>query len=99
MISDLQAQLHFVKAIQRVDTEGVEPLQSIRDETKEADRENMVTVESLRDELAKEEVIGQRGRIKRRKDLRVDAGVEDWDPLVHAPEKQGRYFVVNTDKD
>lgn len=100
MISDLQSQLHFVQAIQRVDTEGVEPLQSIRDETKDAERENTVTVESLQDELSKEVVVGRRGRIKRSKDPRVDRrDVEDWDPLAHAPQKRGRYFVVNTNED
>lgn len=100
MISDLQSQLHFVQAIQRVDTEGVEPLQSIRDETKDAERENAVTVESLQDELSKEVVVGKRGRIERNKDSRVNtSGVEDWDPLAHASQKRGRYFVVNTNED
>ena len=72
MINDLQSQLHFVQAIQRVDTERVKPLQSIRDETKNAERENTVTVESLHDELSKEVVVDKRKRIKRTKDLRVN---------------------------
>lgn len=100
MISDLQSQLHFVQAIQKVDTKNVKPLQSIRDETEEAKQENLVTVESLQDEFAKEEVVGKRGRIRRRKDLSVDTeGAEDWDPLAQATRRKGRYFVVNTDKD
>src|SRR3954454_3409908 len=33
MLKTLHSQLHFVRDIQSVDTEGVEPLQSIRDET------------------------------------------------------------------
>ncbi len=100
MIKDLQSQLHFVRAIQKVNTDGVEPLQSIRDETKGAERENMITVESLKDEFGKEVVVGKRGRITKPEIVAVDTeGVEDWDPLGQAPKKLGRYFVVDTDKD
>ncbi len=101
MIEDLQAQLHFVQAIQKLDTEGVEPLQSIRDETKHGEREGTIRVESLKEEFGKEVVVGKRGRITRKKDLPpvTEEGIEDWDPLAQAPKKIGRYFVVETDKD
>lgn len=102
MIADLQSQLKFVQAIQSVDTTGVEPLQSIRDETKEAELENEITVATLQHEFDKEEVVGKRGRIRRRKDAPRPEKVEEvkgWDPLAQAPRKVGRFFVVDTAKD
>lgn len=100
MIKDLQSQLQFVKAIQNVNTHGVKPLQSIRDETKRAEKENMITLESLKDEFDKEIVVGKRGRITKAEAPPCDAeNVENWDPLSQAPKKLGRYFVVETDKD
>lgn len=102
MIADLQSQLKFVQAIQSVDTTGVEPLQSIRDETKEAEIENEITVATLQDQFDKEEVVGMRGRIRRKKRVRDSPRkreVGDWDPLEQAPKKLGRFFVVNTAKD
>jgi Asp-tRNA(Asn)/Glu-tRNA(Gln) amidotransferase C subunit len=102
MIKDLQSQLKFVQAIQQVDTEGVEPLQSIRDETKEAEMENEITVKTLQEDFDKEEVVGRRGRIKRRTDVPTTATNEtmkDWNPLAQAPKKRGRLFVVDTAKD
>ena len=65
MISDLQSQLEFVRAIQEVDTEGVEPLVALRDETEEGEKERMIGLEEMRGELEKEEVVGMRGRIVR----------------------------------
>ena len=100
MIKNLESQLQFVKAIQQVDTEGVKPLQSIRDESEEAEKENEIGLETLREEFEKEVVVGRRGRIRKKKDLPVDTtGVEDWDALAQAPKRLGRYFVVNTEKD
>lgn len=101
MIKDLEAQLRFVQAVQKLDTEGVEPLQCVRDETEQGERENMITLESLREEFDKELVLGKRGRIIRRKDLPPveEEDMGDWDPLAQAPTKVGRYFVVETDKD
>ena len=46
MLSTLSSQLHFVKDIQSVDTTGVEPLRSLRDETAEGEKE--VAGDSLR---------------------------------------------------
>src|SRR4051812_44154241 len=54
MIATLESQLHFVRAIQQVDTTGVEPLRSIRDETAAGLREASITVERLKDALEKE---------------------------------------------
>ena len=102
MIKDLQSQLKFVRAIQEVDTEGVEPLQSIRDETRDAERENEITVTTLQEEFNKEEVVGRRGRIRRRMDVpnaARDEQANDWDPLSQAPKKLGRFIIVDTAKD
>ena len=67
MICDLQSQLGFVRAIQEVDTEGVEPLVAVRDESAEGERERVIGLEEMRGELGREEVVGMRGRIVRRK--------------------------------
>lgn len=104
MLRDLKSQLRFVQAVQKVDTEGVEPLQSIRDETHQGESESMITVESLKAEFDKEVVVGRRGRIVRTKVLpqmneEQGGDLEDWDALAQASKKWGRYFVVETDKD
>ena len=101
MIADLQSQLKFVQAVQSVDTTGVKPLQSIRDETQEVETENEVTVAKLQGEFDKEEVVGRRGRIRRRKEAPSSMKQEEvvWDPLSQAGKKVGRFFVVDTAKD
>ena len=100
MIADLQSQLRFVQAIQSVDTTGVKPLQSIRDETKEAEAEREITLATLKGEFDKEQVVGIRGRIKRGEDAPDPVNeVKGWDPLAQASRKVGRYFVVDTAKD
>lgn len=102
MIADLQSQLKFVQAIQSVDTTGVEPLQSIRDETKRAEKESEITLATLQAEFEKEEVVGMRGRIRRKKNVpnpESKEGVKDWDPLEQASKKVGRFFVVDAAKD
>ncbi|KAK4101362.1 hypothetical protein N658DRAFT_425461 [Parathielavia hyrcaniae] len=101
LLRTLHAQLHFVRDIQRVDTAGVEPLSSIRDETPEGLREATVTLTTLRHALAEEEVYGRcrRPRRKRRGGMetgKVEEGVEDWDVLGCAAETVGRYFVVRS---
>lgn len=103
MLQTLHAQLHFVRDIQRVNTDGVEPLSSIRDETAEGLRESAVTTETLRQALAEEETYGRckrpRRRRQREKDVALDGagkGVEDWDVLGSAGERVGRYFVVRS---
>lgn len=102
MIADLESQLQFVRAIQEVDTEGVEPLRAIRDETKDAELDGVIGMKELKEEFEKEEVVGRRGRIRRRDGGRLNE-VEDveergWDPLGQAPKKMGRFIVVETGK-
>lgn len=111
MVADLQSQLRFVRAIQDADTEGVEPLIALRDETGEGEREATIGLEEMRGELEKEEVVGMRGRIVRRKGAEVKGegrggeergGKEragDLDLLAQAPRRLGRYVVVDTAKD
>lgn len=100
MLSDLQSQLEFVRAVQNVNTEGVQPLVSIRDETEEGERELEIGVESLREEFEKEVVVGKRGRVVRREGSGVVRRVvEGWDPLGQAPRKRGRFFVVKRGRD
>lgn len=98
MLSDLRAQLHFVNQIQKVDTEGVEPLRSIHDETEAASKENEITLENMQEALAREEIVGQHHRrIKRRRNVVVDPrGSEEWNVLGQASKKVGKYFVVES---
>lgn len=99
MIKTLESQLHFVQAIQSIDTTGIKPLQSIRDESKEAEKESEITLGSLKEEFGREEVVGRSRRIKRRKDIPLDISKsEDFDPLAQASKKVGRYIVVETGK-
>lgn len=99
MLDTLSAQLHFVGEIQQVDTTGVKPLRAIRDETATAEEEQTITLETLKDALAKEEVVGKHyKRIQRKADL-VDAkDAEDWDVLGSAKRKVGKYFVVESER-
>jgi len=96
MLRDLKSQLYFVKEIQKVDTTGVVPLRSIRDETATAEKENEISMETLKEAFAREEVVGKHHkRIRRRKDLHLDArGAEDWDVLAQASKRVGKFFVV-----
>ncbi|KAL8679494.1 MAG: hypothetical protein Q9186_004217 [Xanthomendoza sp. 1 TL-2023] len=101
MQKDLESQLKFVKAIQDVEIpDSVKPLQSIREETEEGMKEVEITVESLADDFAKEEVVGIRGRIRRKDDAEATQVEEEkWHPLKLAPRTVGRYVAVNTAKD
>ena len=105
MLADLRAQLHFVRRIQEVDTARVQPLKSLRDETRAADREQEVDLESMRDALEETEVsIGRwHRRIRRKggKDMEADKDKErkskqSWDVLGQAPQRVGRFFVVKS---
>lgn len=104
MLKTLHSQLHFVRDIQSVDTEGVEPLQSIRDETEEGIREATIGVEDLRDAFREEEIKGRNRRPRRKRTPVVEEKeVEGWDVLGTAEEtvKVGgsRYFVVRSGKE
>jgi len=87
-----------VNEIQKVDTEGTKPLQSIRDETEASVKETEITLESMKEALEREEIVGtHHRRIRRRKDVPVDAGdAEKWDVLGQASKKVGKYFVVES---
>lgn len=99
MLSTLRDQLHFVGKVQQVDTTGVEPLKAIRDETAAAEQEQTITLETLKDALAKEKVVGKHYKRIQRDITPVDASdVENWDVLGSAERKLGRYFVVESER-
>ena len=98
MLKTLSSQLHFVKEIQKADTTGVEPLQSLRYETTEGEQNAELGLEALKDALAAEDVRGKfRPRIRRRRD-RVEVKKDEWNVLGTAGKKTGRYFVVEGGK-
>lgn len=97
MLEDLESQLQFVRAIQGVNTDGVEPLVSIRDETAEAEEESEITFDTLKGHFAKEKRSGIRGRITRPGDAEKE-DVEDWDALACAPKTMGRYIALHNPK-
>ena len=104
LLKTLQAQIHFVKEIQKVDTTGIEPLRAIRDETAEAIRAQTITLTDLQPYLEKEERYGRNGRLRRKKDTDEDHGEENahtWDPFgmsADRSKKHGKYFVVKRPK-
>ena len=100
MIKDLESQLHFVQAIRDVDTTGVEPLQSIRDETVEARDAATIGIDEVQAVFDSEIVIGKRGRIRTRKCAGTPEEQSDGvDLLAQAPKKLGRYVVIDSAKD
>jgi Asp-tRNA(Asn)/Glu-tRNA(Gln) amidotransferase C subunit len=99
MLSTLSSQLHFVKEIQKVDITGVEPLQSLRDETPAGEQEAELGLEAMKEALALEEVRGKHHkRIRRRNDECVEKE-DEWDVLGTAEKKVGQFFVVDGGKD
>lgn len=99
MLDTLAAQLHFVGKIQEVDTIGVKPLRAIRDESKAALAEQTITLDTLKDALAKETVIGTFHKRIQRDTTPVDAKkAEDWDVLGSAKRTSGKYFVVDSER-
>ena len=94
MLRDLESQLQFVRAIQQVNTDGVESLVSIRDETKQAEKELEITLETLGEDLKKERVSGIRGRITRDSKATKEEA-ENWDALACAPKTVGRYIALD----
>jgi len=106
LLDTLHSQLHFVRDIQGVDTEAVEPLQSIRDESEEGIKEITINLDTkeIKEALEKEEVIGRNRRPRRRRGEAVDTrGVEDWDATSTAGEiietAGGKFFIVRSGKD
>jgi Asp-tRNA(Asn)/Glu-tRNA(Gln) amidotransferase C subunit len=99
MLDTLAAQLHFVGKIQEVDTEGVEPLRAIRDETAAAEEEHTIKLATLADALASENLIGTHYKRIQRNATPVNAAdAEDWDILSSAERKAGKYFVVESER-
>ncbi|KAK8025123.1 hypothetical protein PG990_002946 [Apiospora arundinis] len=105
LLTTLRTQLHFVRSIQSVDTTGVAPLAAIRDETARGRREQTIGLETLREALANEDVVGHSRRPRRRREeqeqLKKEGRrneAEDWDALAGASETAGRYFVVRSGK-
>ncbi|KAJ5089739.1 hypothetical protein N7532_008423 [Penicillium argentinense] len=99
MLETLESQIHFVKEMQSVDTTGVEPLRSIRDESPAAVKEMSIGLDRLKDALAKEQATGRRKRVQRLKP--EDNGqpeVMGWNgnALSSASKTKGPYFVVET---
>jgi hypothetical protein len=104
MLKTLHSQLHFVRDIQSVDTEGVEPLQSIRDETEQGIKDAAIGMKDLKKVLEEEETVGRNKRPKRRRAEAVHTkGVEDWDVLGTAEDMvetpAGAFFVVRSGKE
>ncbi|KZZ98470.1 hypothetical protein AAL_02988 [Moelleriella libera RCEF 2490] len=99
MLDTLQSQLQFVRAVQRVDTAGVEPLRAIRDETQDGVRESTITLEDLRPALDREELVGHYKRPRRIRDsAEGDEPAERWHVLGAASRRAGKYFVVESSK-
>ena len=67
MLQTLESQIHFVKEIQRVDTTGVTPLRSIRDETEIGKRQYTVDLKDLESTLGREQRVGMMQKIHRKK--------------------------------
>ena len=101
MLATLSSQLHFVREIQKVDTDNIEPLSSLRDETMEGRKDAELGLEALTEALAEEEERGKHYRRVRRRPSSdgKEAGEEKkCDVLGAAEKKVGRYFVVEGGK-
>jgi hypothetical protein len=109
MLRTLSTQLHFVRAIQAVDTTGVEPLVTLRDETMEGLQELTIGLDNpqIMEALEGERKVGRMGRVRRMRGngKGEGKGLEDrrsleerkWDPLKGAQGRtEGRYFVVES---
>ncbi|KAK4166208.1 hypothetical protein QBC43DRAFT_21707 [Cladorrhinum sp. PSN259] len=113
ILSTLQSQLHFVRAIQTIDTSNVPPLPSIRDETTAGIQEQTITLSNpaIRRALEQEQLVGKWKRPQRQKPSRKQIEEEqqetakklgvppNWDVLGNATEKFGGYFVVRSGKE
>lgn len=98
MLSTLASQLHFVRAVQAVDTTGVEPLAALRDQTPAARRAATIGLDAVRHALGCETPTGRYARPRRAGDPFPDKTrqAEDWDIMATAPETACRHFVINT---
>lgn len=100
MLSTLDSQIHFVRDVQSVDTTGVAPLRSIRDETEEGFKESTITTHDLQETLGREFYVGRQRKIQRAKVERIsqpDGDTWDGDALKYATKTMGKYYVVQSD--
>ncbi|KAI0556180.1 hypothetical protein F4679DRAFT_22869 [Xylaria curta] len=74
MLATLSSQLHFVRAIQSVDTTDAAPLRVIRDETAAGLREQTIGLAELQEALEAEDVVGHARRPRRRRIQRTARG-------------------------
>lgn len=101
MLKTLESQIHFVKEIQRVDATGIAPLQSIRDESPGAMKENTIGLDKLKEALSKEQVFGRRKKTQRtrtERNERPDGNAWDGNAFGYASKTKGHFFVVETSK-
>ncbi|GAM37625.1 DUF726 domain protein [Talaromyces pinophilus] len=102
MLRTLEAQIHFVKSIQDVDTKGISPLRAIRDESREAIKESTISMETLKEALAKEQVVGRRKKIQSQTTTteaeasHIESDQWDGNALGSATKTAGKYFVVQS---
>lgn len=96
LLNTLSSQLHFVQAIQHVDTTGVEPMRSVRDETSEGLKAQTIGLQELQDALGNEDIMGHARRPRRRRAPKMEPGIEDWNVLANASETVGPFFVVRS---
>ncbi|KAK5000597.1 hypothetical protein LTR66_000570 [Elasticomyces elasticus] len=100
MLRTLSSQLHFVREIQAVDTTGVSPLRTLRDETTEGEQRNEIGLAELKDALCGEDAVGKHHkRVRRRRDQDGQkTAAETWHVLGSAEKLIGKYFVVEGGK-
>jgi Glu-tRNAGln amidotransferase C subunit len=103
MLNTLHSQLHFVRNIQNVNTDGIEPLQTIRDETALGIQESTIGLEEMKEALGNEEVKGRAKRPRRKREVvELQDQVENWDVTGQAEDKVvtpgGTYFIVRSGK-
>lgn len=101
MLKTLESQIHFVKEVQEIETNGVEPLVAIRDETAEAIKEQTISLETLQPYLNNERKVGTNGTVRRPKPTEMirDSG---WNPFDMGEgketRKKGKFFFVKKRK-
>ncbi|KAI1343959.1 hypothetical protein F5Y15DRAFT_368573 [Xylariaceae sp. FL0016] len=99
LLQTLNDQLHFVRAIQRVDTTGIKPLRAIRDETARGTAEQTIGLDALREALAQEDVVGHAQRPRRRRGRRQESGKTDSKGMTSGSEKGARGSMRNAEED
>ncbi|KAI0485452.1 hypothetical protein F4859DRAFT_382180 [Xylaria cf. heliscus] len=103
MLATLSSQLHFVRAIQGVDTTDIPPLRVIRDETSAGLRAQTIGLAELAEALQAEDVVGHARRPRRRRGGREagssDKGGEGGDTDSAREQGQGQEQVRNEAED